>query len=170
MNDSSLFFFVVLLCGFFVYKFFNNSRKADDYSLFSMPKWIVLANSGRAGGVSRMSYSLLIQAGNILEVGGVYSLSSLRQVMRRFPSLKKHLFIILVVKTSEMIHQENNELDIYLDSFENSEARLHLAKCFATLMANGIAIDDIAEASTYESEFGGKGLEFMADIGRSFDD
>lgn len=67
MNGSFLVFLIILAAVFFIYKFFKNSQQADAYTLQPMKQWIVLANSGHAGGVERMSHSLLIQSGAILE-------------------------------------------------------------------------------------------------------
>jgi len=170
MNISLLLLFIICAVFFSVYKFFKNSQQADTYTLLPMRQWIVLANSRHAGGVEKMSYSLLIQSGAILEKNGVITLSELRRSMRGLSSFRKENFIILAVKTAESISYENGRIGAYRNSLENSEARFHLAYCFSVLISNHIVIDELANASTYQSEFKGKGLSFILDVGKSFGD
>lgn len=170
MNGSFLVFLIILAAVFFIYKFFKNSQQADAYTLQPMKQWIVLANSGHAGGVERMSYSLLIQSGAILEKNSVMSLSELSATMRGLSSFRKSNFITLAAKTAESISNENGQLDVYRNSLEKNEARLHLAHCFSVLVSNRISIKELANATTYESEFKGKGLSFILELGRNFGD
>ncbi|HBR6809342.1 TPA: hypothetical protein L9188_005177 [Klebsiella pneumoniae] len=117
-----------------------------------------------------MSYSLLIQSGAILENNGVMSLSELRASMRGLSSFRKDNFITLAAKTAESISSENGQLDVYKNSLEKNESRLHLAHCFSVLISNHISINELANVSTYESEFKGKGLSFILEVGRHFGD
>ena len=64
---------------------FKKYKAFDEATLRPMPEWIVIANSGTEKRKEKMSYSLIVQSGNILEGLNVLPNKALRQVMAARP-------------------------------------------------------------------------------------
>ena len=88
--------------------YFKKHKEADEKTLRPMPEWAIIANSSTANNRERMCYSLVIQAGTILEGLNVIPLSNLRNLMLK-PELSKANFVLLIMSLAPNIIPENQQ-------------------------------------------------------------
>ncbi len=127
-------------------------READEKTLRPMPEWTIIANSSNSKNRERMSYSLIIQAGNILEGIDVIPLSSLRMLMNEVPGLSKANFVLQILLAAADLYPTDEFLT---NSYETSQARTHLATCIELILQSGgaRALAKVAIASQGEPSF-----------------
>lgn len=124
--------------------YFKKHKEADEKTLRPMPEWSIIANSSTENNRERMCYSLVIQAGTILEGLNVIPLSKLRNLMLS-PKLSKANFVLLIMSLAPNIIPENQQ-DALRQSFHERQARVYLANCIEMILLYGNASDleDIA--------------------------
>ena len=71
-----------------------------------MSEWVILANSGTRGHREKMSYSLIVQAGAILEQQNVLPNKSLRNLMISKPELCKSNFVLFIMESASNLGSE----------------------------------------------------------------
>lgn len=128
------FVIVVVVIFLIISNYFRQHREADEKTLRTISEWSIMANSRNAKYRERMSYSLVVQAGNILENMGVFSLKSLRMLMRDVPGISKANFVLLILLTAADLHPESDMLEA---SYTKNQARQHLAICIELIVKNG---------------------------------
>lgn len=119
--------------------YFKKHKEADEKTLRPMPEWAIIANSSTANNRERMCYSLVIQAGTILEGLDVIPLSNLRNLMLK-PGLSKANFVLLIMSLAPNIIPENQQDGLRL-SFHERQARVYLANCIEMILLYGNVSD-----------------------------
>lgn len=119
--------------------YFKKHKEADEKTLRPMLEWVIIANSSTVNNRERMCYSLVIQAGTILEGLNVIHLSKLRALMLK-PELSKSNFVILIMSLVPNIIPENQQ-EVLRKSFHERQARVYLANCIEMILIYGEAND-----------------------------
>ncbi|MEG2993747.1 MAG: hypothetical protein RR847_05705 [Bacilli bacterium] len=119
--------------------YFKKHKEADEKTLRPMPEWAIIANSSTENNRERMCYSLVIQAGTILEGLNVIPLSKLRALMLK-PELSKSNFVLLIISLAPNITPKNQQ-EILRKSFNERQARVYLANCIEMILVYGEASD-----------------------------
>ena len=119
--------------------YFKKHKEADEKTLRPMPEWAIIANSSTSNNRERMCYSLVIQAGTILEGLNVIPLSNLRNLMIK-PGLSKANFVLLIMSLAPKIIPDNQQDALRL-SFHERQARVYLANCIEMILLYGNAND-----------------------------
>lgn len=114
---------------------FRKFREADEKSLRPMSEWAILANSSFPKDKERMAYSLIIQAGTILEQLNVVKLKELRSLML-IPNFTNSNFILFVLTLAPNIVPDSNK-EILKESFYNQQSRVYLANCIEVILTFG---------------------------------
>lgn len=114
---------------------FRKFKDADEKSLRPMREWAILANSSFPKDKERLAYSLIIQAGTILEKLDVIKLKELRSVMLGSDFTNSN-FILFVISLAPNIVPESNK-DLLKESFYNQQARVYLANCIEVVLKFG---------------------------------
>lgn len=133
---------------------FRKYKEADEKSLRPMSEWAILANSSFPKDKERMAYSLIIQAGSILEKMDVIKLKELRAPML-VPNFTNSNFILFVISLAPNIIPESNKESLK-DSFYNQQARVYLANCIEVVLKfgeSGVLDRIIAESCTPAREW-----------------
>ncbi len=141
----------LIVAGIILYliisSYFKKSKDADEKTLRPMSEWVILANSGTRGHREKMSYSLIIQAGAILEQQNVLPNKSLRNLMISKPELCKSNFVLLILESASNLGSE--QFDFLKNSYKTEQARVHLAQSIGLILHHGSesALAQIALAS-----------------------
>ncbi|MCT9496941.1 hypothetical protein [Acinetobacter baumannii] len=125
--------------------YFKKHKEADEKTLRPMPEWAIIANSSTQNNRERMCYSLVIQAGTILEGLHVIPLRKLRDLMLK-PGLNKSNFVLLIMSTAPNIIPENQQYTLK-QCFHERQARVYLATCIEMILLYGKP-DDLENIST----------------------
>lgn len=115
--------------------YLKKHKEADEKTLRPMPEWAIISNSSTQNNRERMCYSLVIQAGTILEKLNVISLSQLRTLMLK-PGLSKSNFVLLVMNLAPNIIPENQQ-EVLKKTFYEKQARVYLATCIEMVLIYG---------------------------------
>ena len=136
-----------------VSNYFRKYRAADEASLRPMPEWMIIANSGTKNHKEKMSYSLIIQAANILEGLNVLPQKALRQVMIARPDISKASFVFFILQAAAYLDLETNEYIFLENSYDRNQARQHLAISIEFILKHGGAAElaQIAIKACHES-------------------
>ena len=141
----------LIIAGIILYliisSYFKKSKDADEKTLRPMSEWVILANSGTRGHREKMSYSLIVQAGAILEQQNVLPNKSLRNLMISKPELCKSNFVLFIMESASNLGSE--QFDFLKKSYNTEQARVHLAQCIGLILHHGSesALAQIALAS-----------------------
>ena len=115
--------------------YFKKSKDADEKTLRPMSEWVILANSGTRGHREKMSYSLIVQAGSILEQQNVLPNKALRNLMISKPELCKSNFVLFIMESASNLGLE--QFDFLKTSYKTEQARVHLAQCIGLILHHG---------------------------------
>ena len=129
----------LIIAGIILYliisSYFKKSKDADEKTLRPMSEWVILANSGTRGHREKMSYSLIVQAGAILEQQNVLPNKSLRNLMISKPELCKSNFVLFIMESASNLGSE--QFDFLKTSYKTEQARVHLAQCIGLILHHG---------------------------------
>jgi len=129
----------LIIAGIILYliisSYFKKSKDADEKTLRTMSEWVILANSGTRGHREKMSYSLIVQAGAILEQQNVLPNKSLRNLMISKPELCKSNFVLFIMESASNLGSE--QFDFLKTSYKTEQARVHLAQCIGLILHHG---------------------------------
>lgn len=128
---------IIAICVIFllVTSYFKRYKEADEKTLQRMQEWAVIANSSTLGNRERMAYSLIIQAGTILEKLNILELRILRNLMVQ-PKFNKSNFVLLIISAAPNIIPEKAQESLK-NSFKEQQARVYLATCIETVLLYG---------------------------------
>lgn len=115
--------------------YFRKFKDADEKTLRPMPEWAIIANSSTRNNRDRMCYSLVIQAGTVLEGSNVTQLSVLRKIMMK-PNFSKSNFVLLIISLVPNIVPESEQEGLKRQ-FNEEQARVYLACCIDILLIYG---------------------------------
>lgn len=144
----------LIVAGIILYliisSYLKKSRDADEKTLRPMSEWVILANSGTRGHREKMSYSLIVQAGAILENQNVLPNKALRNLMISKPELCKSNFVLFIMESASDLGAE--QFDFLKNSYKTEQARVYLAQCIGLILHHGSesALAQIALASCSE--------------------
>lgn len=130
---------VAIILFLIISSYFKKHKEADEKTLRHMPEWSIIANSSTANNRETMCYSLVIQAGTILENLNVIPLSNLRNLMLK-PGLNKANFVLLIMSLAPNIIPEDQQI-VLKESFQERQARVYLANCIEMILRYGDASD-----------------------------
>ena len=129
----------LIVAGIILYliisSYFKKSKDADEKTLRPMSEWVILANSDTRGHREKMSYSLIVQAGAILEQQNVLPNKALRNLMISKPELCKSNFVLFIMESASNLGSE--QFDFLKNSYKTEQARVHLAQCISLILHHG---------------------------------